>query len=167
VMARVGLAACAGGRARRRCVLRPACSSVFVRRRWDEVRRHQSGTSGEVVFGPRAWGASLSIGRLVKGLVGVEEGGSGRSTVVGARVSPVNLRSGEAESERGCTVKAEVGFIGVGTGVGAGSGIARRVACGAERRGVLWHCQGASNTWSFLSARVLALAEQLNVRFSP
>jgi hypothetical protein len=34
-----------------------------------------------------------------------------------------------------------------------------RGACGAERRGVLWHCHGASNTWPFLSARVLALAE--------
>jgi hypothetical protein len=39
-------------------------------------------------------------------------------------------------------------------------------ARGAERRGVLWHCQGSSNTCSFLSARVLALAEQPNVRIS-
>jgi hypothetical protein len=31
---------------------------------------------------------------------------------------PVNLCSGGVESERGCTVKAGVGFIGVGTGVG-------------------------------------------------
>ena len=38
-----------------------------------------------------------------------------------------------AESERGCTVKALVGFIGAGAGVGAGSG----VALGAECRGVL------------------------------
>ena len=84
----------------------------------------------------------------------MEEGWSGRSMVVGARAaagtpcaerSPVNLCSVGAESERGCTVKAEVGFIGAG--VGAGSGIARRGARGAERRGVLWHCQGASNTW--------------------
>jgi hypothetical protein len=80
----------------------------------------------------------------------------------------VNLRLGGAESERDCTVKVVVGFIGVGTGVGAtvgvGSGVARCGASGAERRGVHWHSQGASNTWPFLSARVLALAEQPNVR---
>ena len=108
----------------------------------------------------------------------MEESWSGRSTVVGARAaastpcaerSPLNLRSVGAESERGCTVKAEVGFIGagVGVGVGAGSGIARRGARGAERRGVLWHCQGALNTWPFLSARVLALSEQPNVQILP
>jgi hypothetical protein len=38
---------------------------------------------------------------------------------------------------------------------------------GAERRGMLWRRQGASNTWPFPSARVLALAEQPNVRISP
>jgi hypothetical protein len=36
------------------------CSSVYARRRSGEVRRRQSGTSYEVVFGPRAQGASLS-----------------------------------------------------------------------------------------------------------
>jgi hypothetical protein len=35
-----------------------------------------------------------------------------------AEQSPVNLRSNEVESERGRTVAASVGFIGVGTGVG-------------------------------------------------
>jgi hypothetical protein len=104
----------------------------------------------------------------------VEEGWSGWSTVVGARAAagtpcaeraPVNLRLGGAESERGCMVKALVGFIG--TGVGARSGVVRRGARGAERRGVLWHCKGASNMWHFLSARVLALAEQPNMRISP
>jgi hypothetical protein len=35
--------------------------------------------------------------------------------------SPVNLRSGEVESERGRTVEASVGFIGAGEGVGTGS----------------------------------------------
>jgi hypothetical protein len=34
--------------------------------------------------------------------------------------SPVNLRSGEVESERGRTVEASVGFIGAGAGVGTG-----------------------------------------------
>jgi hypothetical protein len=36
--------------------------------------------------------------------------------------SPVILRSGEVESERGRTVEASVGFIGAGTGVGTGFG---------------------------------------------
>jgi hypothetical protein len=106
----------------------------------------------------------------------VEEGWSGQSRVVGARAAAstpcverdsVNLRLGGAESERGCTVKALVGFIGAGASVGEGSGVAQRGARGVERRGVLWHCQVMSNTWSFLSARVLALAEQPNVRISP
>jgi hypothetical protein len=61
--------------------------------------------------------------------------------------------------------KAFVDFIVAG--VGDGSSVARRDTRGAERRDVLWHCQGASNTWPFLSARVLALAEQPNVRISP
>jgi hypothetical protein len=79
----------------------------------------------------------------------------------------VNLRSGGVESERGRTVKAEVGFIGAGAGVGTGSGVAWHGACGAERRGVLWCCQVVSNTCPFLSARVLALAEQPNMQISP
>ena len=35
-----------------------------------------------------------------------------------AEQSPVNLRSGEVESERGRTVEASVGFIGAGMGTG-------------------------------------------------
>jgi hypothetical protein len=99
VVTGVGLAAYAGGRARRRRMLRPAhggraqskwsgsftggqrcrgckesksgspCSSVYARRLSDEVRRWQSGTSGEMVFGLRArevlWGsgeARLGVG---------------------------------------------------------------------------------------------------------
>jgi hypothetical protein len=67
---------------------------------------------------------------------------------------PVNLCSGGAGSERGCTVKTGVGFIVAGT-------------CGAKRRGMLWRCQGASNTWPFHSAQVLVPAEQPNVRILP
>jgi hypothetical protein len=105
-------------------------------------------------------------------LDGVEEGWSGQSTVVGARAAvgtpcaeraPVNLRLGGAESEWGCTVKVVVGFIGTGVGVGMGSGVVWCDVRGVERRGVLWHCQGASNTWPFLSARVLALAKRSNM----
>jgi hypothetical protein len=37
-----------------------------------------------------------------------------------AEQSPVNLRSGEVESERGHTVEASIAFIGTGAGVGTG-----------------------------------------------
>jgi hypothetical protein len=98
VVAGVGLAACAGGRARRRRVLRRAhgsraqskcswsfmgghwccrheeskggspCSSVYVRRRLDEVRRRQSGTSSDIVLGLRDRGASLSSREASRGI---------------------------------------------------------------------------------------------------
>jgi hypothetical protein len=96
--------------------------------------------------------------------------------VVGARAAagtpcaertPAFLLLGGAESERGRMVKAGVGFIGAGACVGMGSGVARCGASGAERWGVLWRCQGESNTWPFLSAQVLAHSEQPNVRISP
>jgi surface antigen len=104
VMARIWLAACAGGRARRRRVLQLAhggrvqlnstgsftggqgccrrkesrsgllCSSVYVRRRPIEVRRCQSGVFGEVVFGLRARCASLSSREASQG---VGRGGRG------------------------------------------------------------------------------------------
>jgi hypothetical protein len=113
VVAGVGLAVCAGGRARRRRVLQPAhsgrtqskcsrsftrgqrchrcnelkgglpCSSVYARRRSDEVRQWQSSTSGEVVFGLRVREALRSSGKLAEGLDWMEVGQSGRSTVVG------------------------------------------------------------------------------------
>jgi hypothetical protein len=78
-----------------------------------------------VVLGLRARGASLSSR---------EVGRSGRSAVVEARAAagtpctertPTILCLGRAESERGRTVKASVGFIGAGAGMGVGSGVAR------------------------------------------
>jgi hypothetical protein len=69
----------------------------------------------------------------------VEVGRSGRSTVVGAQTAagtpcaertPAILHLGGAESERGRTVKASIGFIGTGMGVGAGSGVAWRGRAG-------------------------------------
>jgi hypothetical protein len=44
------------------------CSLVYARRRSGEVRRRQSGTSGEVVLGPRARGASLTSGEASRGI---------------------------------------------------------------------------------------------------
>jgi hypothetical protein len=114
VMAEIGLAACAGGRARRRRVLRPAhggivqlngmesftgvqgcrrhkesmkgltCGSVYVRRRPVEVRQRRSGVFGEVVSNPRLGELHLASGKLAKGSDGVEEGWRGWSMVVGA-----------------------------------------------------------------------------------
>jgi hypothetical protein len=77
----------------------------------------------------------------------------------------VNWCSGGVGSERGCVVEVGVGVGFIAAGVGAG--LARRSARGAERRGVLWRCQGTSNTWLFHSAKVLAPAEQPNVRILP
>jgi hypothetical protein len=104
VVAGVGLAACAGGRARRRRVLRPAhgtraqskclgiftggqwccrckeskgglpCCSVYAQRRSEEVRRWQSGTTGEVVLSLRARKASRSSGEASRG-VGLDGAG--------------------------------------------------------------------------------------------
>jgi hypothetical protein len=62
--------------------------------------------------------------------------------VVGARAAtgtpcagqtPVILRSGEVESERGRTVKASAGFIGVGSGTGLAWRSAGRAGSGAGR----------------------------------
>jgi hypothetical protein len=85
------------------------------------------------VFGLRARGASRSSREASRGVRrgegGMEwpvHGGVARAaagTPCAGR-TPVNLCSGGVGSERGCTVKAGVGFIVVGAGVGAG--LARR-----------------------------------------
>ena len=179
----IGLAACAGSRARRRCLLRPAhdgriqlnstgsftggqgccrhkeltnglpCSSVDVRQRPVEVRRRQSGVSGEVVFGLWARGASLSSEEASRG---VRRGGGGLEWPVYSgwgsggrwhavpRANAGELVLGQGWSARGHTVEAGVGFIAAGVG----AGLTRRGACGVERRGMLWRCQGTSNMWS-------------------
>jgi hypothetical protein len=67
---------------------------------------------------------------LSRGSGGAGDGSVGRSTVVGARAAvgtlcagqtPVILRSGDVESERGRTIEALAGFIGAGVGNGMGS----------------------------------------------
>jgi hypothetical protein len=50
-----------------------------------------------------------------------------------AERSPMILRSGEVESERGHTVEASVGFIGAGAGVS--TGLAWRGAAHARLKG--------------------------------
>jgi hypothetical protein len=68
--------------------------------------------------------------RLSRGSDGAGNGSVGWTTVVGSRAAagtpcteqtPVIWRSGEVESERGRTVEALAGFIGVGVGGGIGS----------------------------------------------
>jgi hypothetical protein len=46
--------------------------------------------------------------------------------------SPVNFCSGGVKSERRCTVKVGVGFIGAGAGTSTGSCLARRDARGGR-----------------------------------
>jgi hypothetical protein len=75
-----------------------------------------------------------------------------------------NSCSGWVRDARGCTVEAGVAFIATGAGMGVGAGLARR---GLSTKGVLWRCQGASNTWPCSSAQVLAPAEITTVRISP
>jgi hypothetical protein len=61
-----------------------------------------------------------------------------------AERSPVNLRSGGVESERGCTVKALVGFIGAARARARARGLAWR---GAVRAGLsVGACSGAPET---------------------
>jgi hypothetical protein len=59
------------------------------------------------------------------------------------------------------------GLYSRGRGHGHGVDMARGCARGPSAEGVLWRCQGASNTWSCSSAQVLAPAELPNVRISP
>jgi hypothetical protein len=78
---------------------------------------------------------------LLRGLDGVGKGPVGRSTVAGGSggrghavhgQTPVGLGSGEVERVRRGTVKVPRGFIGAGTGHGAGWALARRGARGGH-----------------------------------
>ena len=170
VVTRVGLDAYAGGQACLRRVLRPAlgvraqskcsgsfmggqwcrgckesksgspCSSVYARRWSDEVRRWQSGTSGEMVFGLRAWEAlrgsreaSLGVGLDGGGPEWPVHGGRARAAVgmPCAGRTPAKSCSGGAESEPGTTVVASGGFTGVGGGAGSDFARSERVRLSA------------------------------------
>jgi hypothetical protein len=78
----------------------------------------------------------------------------------GANSDELELGSGQWRA--GCTVKAEMAFIGAGAAW-------KRGWCGAglrawaERRGRALAHQNASNTWTFVSASVQALAGITNV----
>jgi hypothetical protein len=129
------------------------CSSVYVRRRSDEVRRCQSGTSGEVVFDLRAQGASWSSGEASRG-VGLDGGGP-EWPVHGGRGS-----GGRWHAVR----RGNSGDLALGGGVRSrprsvllawakcGRGVGRRAvrASGAERRVMLWHARAGQTRVCFL-----------------
>jgi hypothetical protein len=108
-----------------------------TRRRSDEVRRWQSGTSSKMVFGLRAREALRSSREAIQG-VGLDGGGpewpvhGGRARAAAgtpfAGRTPANSCSDESKSEQGSTVMASVCFIGAG--MGAGSGVVRRGSVG-------------------------------------
>jgi hypothetical protein len=132
-----------------------SCSAVYVRRRPVEVRRRQSSVSGEVMLGLRVQGASLSFRRGGGGLEWPVCGGRGS----GGRWHAVHRANvGELVLGRGWEW---AGVYGQERGWLYSRGRGR--GCRVEHRGVLWRCQGASNTWSCYSAQVLAPAEQPNV----
>jgi hypothetical protein len=111
------------------------CSSVYVRRRSDEVRRRQSSTSGDVVFGPRARGASLSSREASRG---IGWGGGGLEwPVYGGRGS-----SGHWHAVR----RASSDELALGRGwerVGVyGQGLGRLYRRGRGHRCRVWRCAG-------------------------
>jgi hypothetical protein len=57
--------------------------------------------------------------------------------------------------------------LGYGRGRGRGVGMVRGCTRELSAEGVLWRCQGASNTWPCSSALVLAPVEVTTVRISP
>jgi hypothetical protein len=114
------------------------------------------------------------LGKLAKELDGVEEGWRGWSTVAGACAAagtlfsgqtPMNSCSGWVRSAWGVYGRDRGGLYSRGRGRGVDT--ARGCARGPSAEGVLWRCQGASNTWLCSSTRVLAPAELPNVRISP
>jgi hypothetical protein len=106
---------------------------VYVHRRSGEVRRPWTGFPGEAK-------SDSFLGELHRGMHGLLRGSSvagrgsaGWSTVAGDRVAagtpfagqtPVISGSGELERARRSTVDVSGGFIGAGTGNGAGSALA-------------------------------------------
>jgi hypothetical protein len=126
------------------------CISVSVRRRSGEVRRRQSGTSGDVKFGPRARGASRRSGEASRGIgwgVGGLEwpihggrGSGGRWHVV-CRGNAGELALGRGQEWAGVYGQGWDWLYRCGRGRGRrrglGVGAARSGSCGAEHRGVL------------------------------
>jgi hypothetical protein len=119
---------------------------VYAHWRSGEVRRPWTCFSGEANSDSLLGELHRGVHSLLRGLDGVGKGSVGRSTVAGARVAagtlctgqtPVVSGSGEVERARKGTSEVPRGFIGVGTGNGAGWALARRGACEVGRRRAL------------------------------
>jgi hypothetical protein len=106
---------------------------VYAHRRSGEVRRPWTGFSGEANSDSLLGELHRGVHSLLQGLDGVGRGSAGRSMVAGAQVAagtqckgqtPVVSGSGEVERARRSTVEVPRGFIGTGTGNGAGWALA-------------------------------------------
>jgi hypothetical protein len=92
-----------------------------------------------------------------------------------AERSPVNLRSGKIESERGRTVEASVGFIGAGAGVGTGlawlgaarAGPRARLCSGAARARRTRGCVILPKFLRLLSTQTCESCHMAYARFLP
>jgi hypothetical protein len=74
---------------------------------------------------------------------------------------------GLGQGRAGVYGRGQGGLYSHGRGCGRGVGTAWGCARGLSVEGVLWRCQGASNTWPCSSAQVLATVEVTTVRISP
>jgi hypothetical protein len=115
---------------------------VYARWRSGGVRRPWTGLSGEANSDSSLGELHRGVLSLLRGSDGVGKGSIGRSTVAGGSggrghavhgQTPVGLGSGEVERVWRGTVEVPGGFIGVGTGHGAGLALARRGARGGAR----------------------------------
>jgi hypothetical protein len=131
--------------------------------RWGKVRFLARGAS------PRHAWSTPRVGRGWERLCWPVYGGGclgGRGHAVCGATSVIWC-SGEVERARGSMFEVPGGLYR------RGRGQRRRLGFGATRgtrgraSGVLWRSQGASNTCRFVSALVLPLAEQPNVRILP
>jgi hypothetical protein len=74
---------------------------------------------------------------------------------------------GLGQGRAGVYGRGQGGLYSLGCRRGSGVGMVRGCARGLSAEGVLWRCQGASNTWPCSSALVLAPTEVTTVRISP
>jgi hypothetical protein len=112
---------------------------------------------------------AYSVGRTGLGealLAGLRWRGIGWPRARRARGNAGDIVLRWVERVRGSTVEVSSGFIGADAATAPARLGATRGTQG-QASGVLWRAQGASNTWLFVSALVLSLAEQPNVRILP
>jgi hypothetical protein len=113
---------------------------------------------------------------LLRGSDAAGRGSAGRSTVAGVRVAagmpfagqtPVISGSSEVERARRSTVDVSGGFIGAGTGNGAGSALAQRGARGGARRACSGELRAHRTRGSLFLFLFYPLLSGQNVRILP